>query len=203
MPQRVRYARYRYPFLARVTDRMDRRLVSVSKFLSLVLRHEPGLIGLSLSPQGWVPIAELLLQAAAHGKPVSREELDQIVAQNDKQRFSISDDGLQIRAAQGHSVTVELGLAALAPPPQLYHGTATRFVDAIRSQGLLPQSRQQVHLSADIDTALTVGARHGKPVVFVVDAQRMHAAGLPFYLADNGVWLTDAVAPEFLQLLAG
>lgn len=182
---------------------MDQHLVSVSKFLSLVLRHEPGLIGLALSPQGWVPIAELLQKAGAHGRPVSRAELDLIVARNDKQRFSISADGLQIRAAQGHSVTVDLGLVAQLPPPRLYHGTATRFVAAILAQGLRPQSRRQVHLSADTDTALNVGARHGKPVVFAVDAERMHAAGLAFYRADNGVWLTDAVAPEFLQLLGG
>lgn len=182
-----------------MSDPLPPALVSVSKFLSLVLRHQPGLIGLSLSPQGWVPVAELLQQAAAHGKPISRDELAQVVAHNDKQRFSLSADGLQIRAAQGHSVTVELGLAAQVPPPQLYHGTATRFVASILAQGLRPQSRQQVHLSTDADTALAVGRRHGTPVVFVVDAQRMHAAGLLFHRADNGVWLTDAVAPEYLQ----
>lgn len=181
---------------------MDRHLASLSKFLSLVLRHQPGLIGLELSPQGWVSVAELLRQAAAHGRPISPEELDQIVAQNDKQRFSLSADGLQIRAAQGHSVAVELGLAAQTPPPRLYHGTATRFVAAILAQGLRPQSRQQVHLSTELATALAVGRRHGKPVVFAVDSERMQLAGLVFRRADNGVWLTDAVAPEFLQLLA-
>lgn len=186
-----------------MSDSLAPRLIAASKFLSRVLRHEPGLIGLSLSPQGWVCVDELLRQSAAHGRPISRDELDQIVAQNDKQRFSLSADGRQIRAAQGHSVAVELGLAAATPPPRLYHGTATRFVDSILAQGLRPQARRQVHLSSELETALAVGRRHGKPVVFAVDARRMHAAGLAFYRADNGVWLTDTVAPEFLQLLAG
>lgn len=183
-----------------MSDTLPRHLVSLSKFLSLVLRHDPAAIGLSLDEQGWTGIDRLLACAAAAGKPITRAELDQIVAQNDKQRFSISADGLRIRAAQGHSVAVDLDLLAKEPPAQLFHGTASRFLAAILAQGLKPQSRQQVHLSADAETALNVGQRHGKPVVLRIDTQAMRSQGYTFFQADNGVWLTDHVPAEFLSL---
>ena len=186
-----------------MSETLPRHLVSLSKFLSLVLRHDPAAIRLSLDEQGWTDIDRLLACAAAAGKPIIRAELDQVVAQNDKKRFSISADGLRIRAAQGHSVTVELGLLAQEPPAQLFHGTASRFLEAILAQGLKPQSRQQVHLSADIDTALNVGQRHGKPVVLRIDTQAMRRQGHAFFQADNGVWLTDRVPAEFLGLASG
>ena len=170
----------------------------LSKFLSLVLRHKPDAIGLELDSQGWADIEQLIDKAHAAGTKFDRAELLHVVETSDKKRFSVSADGLRIRAAQGHSVSVELGLSPKEPPPVLFHGTATRFVEAIRQQGLKPQARQQVHLSLDKETARRVGERHGKPHVFEVDALAMHASGFKFYLADNRVWLTDRVPPEFL-----
>lgn len=172
--------------------------IKLSKFLSFVLRHEPDEIGLALNAEGWANIDQLIERANAAGTEFGRADLLDVVATSDKKRFSISADGLSIRAAQGHSVTVELGLRPQEPPSILYHGTATRFVDAILSEGLKPQGRQQVHLSLDEATALTVGQRHGKPHIFKVDAGGMHGKGFKFYRADNGVWLTDRVPPEYL-----
>ena len=172
--------------------------VKLSKFLSLVLRHQPEAIGLALDGQGWAGIDDLIAKANAAGTRFGREDLLRVVAESDKKRFSLSADIDRIRAAQGHSVSVELGLAAEEPPPVLYHGTATRFVEAILSEGLKPQARQQVHLSSDEATAQRVGQRHGKPHIFKVDAGGMHAKGFKFFRADNGVWLTDHVPPEFL-----
>lgn len=174
--------------------------VQLSKFLSYVLRHKPDAIGLTLDPQGWVDIDDLIAKAGATGTHFSRGDLWRVVETNDKKRFSLSGDGLRIRAAQGHSVSVELGLLPQVPPPVLYHGTATRFVESILSQGLTSQSRQQVHLSLDEATAHRVGQRHGKPVIFLVDARGMHSEGMHFYVADNGVWLTDHVPSRFLKL---
>ncbi|HBL29274.1 MAG TPA: RNA 2'-phosphotransferase [Acidobacteria bacterium] len=174
-------------------------LVRLSKFLSLVLRHEPQRIGLSLDPQGWVAVDELLAAAAQAGTPLTREELERVVVTNDKKRFAFSPDGSRIRASQGHSVEVELGLPPTVPPERLFHGTATRFVDSIRAEGLRAQSRQHVHLSPDEETAVKVGQRHGKPVVLAVRAAAMHGARHAFYLSDNGVWLTAAVPPGYLE----
>jgi putative RNA 2'-phosphotransferase len=174
--------------------------VQLSKFLSFVLRHKPDAIGLTLDPQGWASINELIEMGNAAGTQFDRNDLRQIVETSDKKRFTLSADGLRIRAAQGHSVAVELGLSPQEPPSVLYHGTATRFVDSILSEGLKPQDRQHVHLSIDEATARRVGQRHGKPVIFKIEALRMHAKGFKFSLADNGVWLTDQVPPEFLAL---
>jgi len=171
-----------------------------SKFLSFVLRHKPDSIGLVLDQQGWASIEDLIAKGNAAGTSFSRADLLDVVATSDKKRFSLSDDGQRIRAAQGHSVTVDLGLLPREPPSVLYHGTATRFVDAILSEGLKPQARQQVHLSADEATAYRVGQRHGKPAIFKVGAGHMHSKGFVFFIADNGVWLTDLVPPEFLML---
>ncbi|WP_426608566.1 RNA 2'-phosphotransferase [Bradyrhizobium sp. McL0616] len=172
--------------------------IQLSKFLSFVLRHKPDEIGLTLGAEGWVNIDELVGKANAAGTKFDRADLLGVVASSDKKRFSLSADGLNIRAAQGHSVAVELGLPPQQPPSMLYHGTATRFVEAILSEGLRPQARQQVHLSSDEETALRVGQRHGKPRIFKIDAGGMHLKGFKFYRADNGVWLTDHVPPEFL-----
>jgi putative RNA 2'-phosphotransferase len=177
---------------------MGSRNVQLSKFLSLILRHQPDTIGLALDAQGWAVIDELIAKSDAAGTRFTRDDLLHVVQSSDKKRFSVSEDGQRIRAAQGHSVEVELGLQPQEPPAVLYHGTATRFVDAILAEGLKPQSRQQVHLSADEATAQLVGQRHGKPVVLTVDALRMHAAGFKFYRADNGVWLADQVPSGFL-----
>ncbi len=176
--------------------------IQLSKFLSFVLRHKPDAIGLTLDPQGWAHIDELIAKGNAAGTQFDRDDLLLVVERSDKQRFSISTDNLRIRAAQGHSVNIELGLVPQEPPAVLYHGTATRFIESILAAGLLPQSRQQVHLSADVATARLVGQRHGKPVIFEVDTSRMRAQGFKFYRADNGVWLTDQVPPEFLSIVA-
>lgn len=173
-------------------------LVSTSKFLSLVLRHRPEVIGLSLDEAGWADIDTLIRLSQAH-KPLTRALIEQVVEANSKQRFAISDDGRRIRANQGHSIEIELGLQPLAPPGLLYHGTATRFVEAIRREGLAKRSRQHVHLSADADTATAVGARHGQPAVLIVRAGEMAAAGHAFFRSENGVWLTDAVPAGFID----
>ena len=169
----------------------------LSKFFSFVLRHKPDAIGLTLDAQGWASIDELIERGNASGTQFNRDDLQQVVETSDKKRFSISTDGQRIRAAQGHSVAVELGLSPHEPPSVLYHGTARRFVDSILSKGLRPQDRQHVHLSIDEATARRVGQRHGEPVIFKIEALRMHAKGFKFFLADNGVWLTHQVPPEF------
>jgi putative RNA 2'-phosphotransferase len=180
-----------------------KRLERTSKFLSLILRHQPDVIGMSLDAGGWADIATLLAQAEKHGKAFTLDELLEIVETSDKQRFAISSDGLRIRANQGHSVAgVDLGLEEVAPPDILYHGTASRFIESIRATGLRPGSRHHVHLSSHLDTAVKVGARHGKPVVLPVAAGRMHAQGHAFFRSQNGVWLTAAVPAEFIQFPA-
>jgi putative RNA 2'-phosphotransferase len=170
-----------------------------SKHLSYVLRHDPGSIGLTLDAKGWVDVAELIEKSVAAGHPLDEGTLREIVATSDKQRFTLSADATRIRAAQGHSVAVDLGLAPSTPPTVLYHGTASKNVAAICVEGLKAGSRQQVHLSADAETARRVGSRHGAPVVLTIATQRMHAEGHIFTQADNGVWLTDHVPPKFIQ----
>jgi len=167
----------------------------ISKFLSFVLRHNPQSIGLALDRQGWANIDELI--AKSQKLSLSREILEKIVSQNDKQRFAIKDN--KIRANQGHSIEVDLALEAVQPPDILYHGTATRFLDSIMQMGLSKQKRQHVHLSKDLDTAKMVGKRHGKLVILEVDTKQMYAEGFDFFLSDNGVWLTDAVPLRFLK----
>lgn len=176
-------------------------IVKVSKFLSLVLRHAPEKIGLQLDAQGWARVDELLEKLARRGRRVSQELLEEVVAKNDKKRFSFSPDGSLIRANQGHSiVAVDLALEPQLPPALLYHGTAKRNLESIRASGLWAASRNHVHLSADTQTALTVGRRHGQPVVLTVRSGEMAAQGHTFFLSDNGVWLTEAVAPQFIDV---
>ncbi|WP_344394706.1 RNA 2'-phosphotransferase [Streptomyces vastus] len=175
-----------------------RRTVKVSKYLSKHLRHQPEQIGLTLDEGGWVEIETLMAAAAAHGFRFTRAELDQVVATNDKRRFAI--EGTRIRASQGHSVEVDLGLAPATPPAYLYHGTVARSLDAIRAEGLRPMNRHDVHLSADRETATRVGARRGRPVVLAVDAAAMHRDGHVFRVSANGVWLTTAVPPRYLRV---
>jgi putative RNA 2'-phosphotransferase len=172
-----------------------------SKLLSLVLRHNPGKLGLVLDANGYVPVDELLEAFARRGLALDRVELDEIVATNDKQRFAFSEDGAKIRASQGHSLQVDLGYAPAVPPPILYHGTAQRSLVSIQRDGLLKRTRQHVHLSALREMALTVGSRHGgKALVLAVDAGQMHFDEYPFYLSANGVWLVGHVPPEYLRV---
>ncbi|WP_030168649.1 RNA 2'-phosphotransferase [Streptomyces sp. NRRL S-813] len=179
----------------------ERRTVKVSKYLSKHLRHQPGRIGLTLDESGWVGIDTLIAAAAAHGFPFTREELDQVVATNDKQRFAIEGD--RIRASQGHSIDVDLGLPPATPPASLYHGTVARNLETIRAEGLRPMNRHDVHLSPDRETATRVGARRGRPVVLAVDASAMHRDGHVFHVSANGVWLTKAVPPRYLRFPSG
>ncbi|MFN8477207.1 MAG: RNA 2'-phosphotransferase [Kouleothrix sp.] len=177
---------------------MDAQLIRFSKFISLVLRHQPQHYGLTLDAQGWATIDDLLAAANRAGVPLTHALLQQVVAQNDKQRFAISADGRAIRANQGHSIAIDLALTPREPPPLLYHGTASRFVASIRTQGLLRRSRQHVHLSPDITTATKVGLRHGSPVVLTVASGAMHRDGYQFYCSENGVWLVAAVPVAYL-----
>ena len=172
-------------------------LVKTSKFLSFILRHNPGEIGLQLDPEGWALVDDLIRKAR---RGLSRELIEQVVASNDKKRFALSDDGLYIRAVQGHSIAVDLGLEPIEPPAFLYHGTAQRFLSSILNEGLLPQNRQFVHLSLNEENARKVGQRHGKPVVLTIRAVELHQSGQKFYQAENGVWLTDKVGPSHLIL---
>lgn len=179
---------------------MDQRAtIKTSKFLSLVLRHRPEIVGITLDDSGWTEVETLLDALKRHGRPLSRTELEHVVAANSKRRFAFSDDGRRIRASQGHSVEVDLQYEPLAPPELLYHGTAERNLSSIRRDGLHRGRRHHVHLSPDAVTARTVGQRHGRPVVLVIRAGAMHAAGHLFYLSANGVWLTESVPPEYVE----
>ena len=177
---------------------MDMKHTHISKFLSYVLRHRPDDIGLEPDRAGWVAIDDLLAASAAHGQAISRVELEYVVANNNKKRFAISDDGLRIRASQGHSTNVDLGYEPSVPPEVLYHGTATQHLIGIRKHGLIKGMRHHVHLSGDEATARAVGQRHGRVVVLPVRSGDMVRAGFIFYLSANGVWLTDAVPCMYL-----
>ena len=176
----------------------DRR-VKISKYLSYHLRHHPEKIGLTLQSGGWVRVAELLAAAKKHQFPIQEWELQEVVVTNDKQRFSFNETRTQIRANQGHSINVDLQLAATVPPDVLYHGTHSKAVESIVREGLQKMARHHVHLSAEMETARQVGRRRGKPVVFQVDAAAMHQQGYEFYRSQNGVWLVDRVPPEFIR----
>ena len=171
-----------------------------SKFLSLVLRHEPQRAGITLDQAGWVSVAELLDGCRRAGQVISVDELREIVRTSDKQRFALSPGGARIRANQGHSVDVELGHEPAAPPEVLYHGTADRFVESIRRQGLIKGARHHVHLSERVETATAVGLRHGRLVLLEVRAGAMHRDGIPFFKTPNGVWLTDHVPTQYLVI---
>lgn len=172
--------------------------VRVSKFLSLVLRHDPARIGITLDDAGWTDVDALLAAAGAHGVPLTRDELREIVADSDKQRFALSPDGARIRANQGHSVEVDLQLAPCEPPALLYHGTVDAALPGIREEGLQRGARHHVHLSVEVDTATKVGRRRGAPVILTIRAAEMHAAGHVFYRSENGVWLVDQVPVRFI-----
>lgn len=173
---------------------MNNDLAQVSKFLSYVLRHQPEAIGIDLDREGWVDIATLIQAADKHGTSLTEDLIKTVVHTSDKKRFALSDDNRLIRAVQGHSTHhVDIAYTPKTPPPFLYHGTATRFLQAILQEGLKPQSRQYVHLSQDEATALNVGERHGKPVILKIDVQRMHEQGTEFFQAENGVWLVASV----------
>jgi len=177
---------------------MRQSLVKRSRFLSLILRHRPEVVDLTLDENGWVPI-DILLDALKNQKhSLTRAELDEIVATNNKKRFAISEDGQRIRACQGHSLDIDLGLQPRTPPPILYHGTAVRFLPSIREKGLQKMNRQHIHLSTTQEIAIDVGSRHGKPAILLVQAESMSVDGYSFFLSENGVWLTETVHVQYL-----
>lgn len=171
----------------------------VSKFLSLILRHKPETIDLELDENGWADVKELMMKMAQHQCVFTKDELEEVVATNDKKRFAFNETHTRIRASQGHSLSVDLSLKESEPPEFLYHGTAERFLEVIKQEGLMKMSRQHVHLSSDKETATKVGGRHGKPVVLRVNSGLMHKDGIPFYLSENNVWLTDAVPVQYID----
>jgi putative RNA 2'-phosphotransferase len=178
---------------------MSKNEINISKFLSLVLRHQPGTIGIQLDQNGWTDVNELIEKANNYGLQFDRETLNYIVETNSKKRFAFNDTFDKIRASQGHSVDIELGYANQKPPEILFHGTGEKSVQQILDTGLEKRSRQHVHLSSDIETALKVGQRHGKPFVFKVLAEQMYNNNFQFFISENGVWLTDNVPTKYLK----
>jgi len=185
--------------MADPTRRRDDPVVRTSKLLSRILRHDPASVGLTLDPGGWLAVDDLLAALQRRGHGVDRAVLEHVVATNDKQRFAFDPTGARIRASQGYSIGVDLGLMPMAPPAELYHGTPERTAPLIAREGIRKMGRDHVHLSPDAATATRVGARRGKPHVFAVDAAAMHRDGHVFFLSENGVWLTDHVPPGYLR----
>jgi putative RNA 2'-phosphotransferase len=173
----------------------------ISRFITMVLRHKPETIGITLDKAGWVDVSILLKALKDHGRAVTPEELVEEVKNNSKQRYALSADGKRIRASQGHSIEVDLQYKPAIPPDILYHGTATRHVASIFQNGIIKGERHHVHMSKDTETAISVGKRHGNPMVLQIDAKQMNADGVIFYVSDNGVWLTDIVAPKYLTIV--
>lgn len=174
-------------------------LKEISKFLSLVLRHKPETIGILMDPNGWVNVDELIEKCGKRGMGFDFETLEEVVFTNDKQRFSFNDDYTKIRANQGHSVNVDLQFEPTEPTGYLFHGTVDKFLESIHTDGLQKRSRLHVHLSKDLETAVKVGSRRGKPVILKIDAVRMFRDGYPFYLSKNGVWLCDEVPVQYIE----
>lgn len=170
----------------------------ISKFISLILRHKPDAIGITLDEHGWANVDELIA-GICRTTPFDQTLLEKIVAEDEKKRYSFNEDKTLIRANQGHSIPVDVELKKMTPPDVLYHGTGEKYISSIDKEGLIPKSRLYVHLSADIETATKVGSRHGKPVVYTVDSKRMQEDGYEFYLSVNGVWLTKQVPVCYLK----
>ncbi len=173
-------------------------LKSISKYLSLILRHKPEAIGITLDEHGWANVDELIA-GMARTHACNRDILEEIVRTDEKQRYSFNEDKTLIRANQGHSIPVDVELEEAVPPEELWHGTGEKYVKSIDGQGLIPKGRLYVHLSKDRDTAVKVGGRHGKPVLYIVKAGDMSRDGCPFYLSKNGVWLTKKVPVKYLK----
>jgi len=178
---------------------MEQQLVRISRFLSYVLRHHPEAEGLSMDEHGWVMVDALLSTRGARKRCMTQDLLAHVVAENDKQRFEFDDSGDRIRARQGHSRAVEIGWNTAVPPEYLYHGTSIHAIPSIREQGLQKRNRHHVHLSVAPETAKNVGARHGQAVVLTIRTKEMYEAGHQFFISANGIWLVDAVPPEFIE----
>lgn len=174
---------------------------NLSKFIALFLRHKPDTVGITLDEHGWASVSELISGINACGNEIDMQTLEEIVAEDEKQRYSFNSDKTKIRANQGHSVYVDVELKKAVPPETLFHGTGEKFVSSIKSEGLKPKSRLYVHLSKDRETAVKVGSRHGKLVVFEVNSGEMSRCGFEFFLSENDVWLTKIVPAEYLREL--
>ncbi|WP_428740778.1 RNA 2'-phosphotransferase [Tenacibaculum sp.] len=178
----------------------EKDLKRTSKFLSLILRHQPEKIGLTLDTHGWASVDELIKKSNSNNISFTKEELDFVVRTNDKQRFTFNEDKTKIRANQGHSLkNVTIVTETKTPPPFLYHGTVAKFIPSIKENGLQKMSRQHVHLSSDLETAKKVGSRRGKPIILTVQSDHMHKKGFKFFLSENGVWLTNLVPTQFIK----
>lgn len=171
--------------------------IKLGKFISLILRHQPEIIDIELDEKGWANVDELINGIKRKGYNINIEILNNIVANNNKQRFAFNDDKTKIRANQGHSIDVDVELEELVPPDILYHGTSSRFKASIMQEGIKKQGRNYVHLSQDEDTAIMVGKRHGSPFIFRVNARQMHMDGIKFYQSKNKVWLTEYIDPKY------
>ncbi|WPC42642.1 RNA 2'-phosphotransferase [Clostridium sp. JS66] len=180
--------------------RQNNKDIELGKFISLILRHSPQTIDITLDEHGWANVDDLIRGINKKGKRIDFQDLERIVRENNKQRYSFNDDRTKIRANQGHSIEVDVELEEKVPPKYLYHGTSTRFIDSIMNLGIQKQNRQYVHLSKDFQTAFSVGKRHGKPTVLKIDCIRMYDEGYKFYFSKNGVWLTDVVPVKFISI---
>jgi len=187
-----------YPVFAETEVGRDMDLTGTSRFLSLILRHHPETIGITLDEHGWADVGELI-DGICKTRPFHMELLEEIVRTDEKQRYSFNEDKTLIRANQGHSVPVDVELPVVRPPEYLWHGTGQKYVESIDQQGLIPKSRLYVHLSGDMETARKVGARHGKPVLYLVASRQMEQDGFVFFRSVNGVWLTKAVPAGYLK----
>lgn len=176
-------------------------LTKTSRFIAFILRHKPESIGITLDEHGWARVSELI-DGISKTHPISLEMLEEIVATDDKGRYSFNEDKTLIRANQGHSVQVDVGLKKISPPSVLYHGTGEKYISSIEEIGLIPKTRLYVHLSSDYDTAVKVGSRHGSPVVYTVDTESMLKDGYTFYVSENGVFLVDAVPSKYIKLMS-
>lgn len=176
-------------------------ITKLSKFLSLVLRHKPDTIGIELDVNGWTDVNVLLEKMNSNGKPIDFKTLEVVLETNNKKRFSFNEDKTLIRANQGHSIEIDLGYISKTPPEKLYHGTCDKYVDSILEKGIHKMNRHHVHLSKDMETALSVGQRHGKPVIFEILAEEMAKEGFTFYESKNGVWLCDEIPVHFIRKL--
>lgn len=182
---------------------MGNKKDKLSVFISLVLRHKPDAAGINLDEHGWANVDELIAGINNNGIYIDMKMLEDIVRSDNKQRYSFNEDKTLIRANQGHSIAVDVELSEAVPPDILFHGTADRFLESIKKQGIKSQSRLYVHLSADYDTAMKVGKRHGKPVVLQIDAKEMYDRGEKFYLSANGVWLSKYVGIQYIREVSG